>query len=123
MKSQQDILNGLPQFSGSEAYHRWSPLFQKTVLTDGVKWLAQNAECFWLMDIIGSVQPLPKIKSEAFLTVSYNKEKGEIVIDDGNGNVLYEQDVVSSTFPLDEIKLFVTDGEDGYRIIMLPSEY
>ena len=123
MKSQSEILHNLAQCTGTEAYHRWSPLFPKTVLTDGVKWLAENAECFWLMDVIGSVQQMPKIKAEAFLTATYNKKAGKVVISDGDRDTLYGQEVSSPTFPLEEIMLFVCEGEEGIRVIMLPSEY
>ena len=120
MKTQQEILSSLQQFSGSEQYHRWSPLFPKVVATDGVMFLARECCSFWLLDVVGSV--LPEFNSEEFLTATYNKEQHLFTLDDGNGNVLYAQQISLPTFPLDEIKLFVTDGE-GYKVIMLPSEY
>jgi len=123
MKSKSEILNNLAQFTGTETYHRWSPIFPKAVATDGVIYLAEQCHSFWLLDVIGSVLPLPKVKSEAFLTAIFSKEQGKVVIDDGDGNVLYVQEIASPTFPLDEIRLFVTDGEEGMRVIMLPSEY
>src|ERR1022692_36091 len=123
MKDKSELLRNLPQFIGTEAYHRFSKLFPKTVLTDGVLYLADNAACYWLMDIIGSIQSIPEVKSEWLLKVTYNKAVAWVIVDDGNGNVLYKQKIASSTFPLDEIQLFVTEGEDGLRVVMLPSEY
>ncbi len=121
MKSKQEILRNLANFTGTEQYHRWSPLFKNVVLTDGTMYLAEQG-IFWLMDVIGSLLPLPIIKKEPFLTAVYNKENQLFTLDDGNGNVLYSQDIPSPTFPLDSIRLFVTDGE-GYKVIMLPQEY
>jgi len=50
-------LSQLGSFTGTEQYHRYSPLFPNLVLTDGVKFFAENADCFWLLDVIGSFQP------------------------------------------------------------------
>jgi hypothetical protein len=35
-------------------------LFPRLIYTDGVKHLIVNADCFWLLDIIGSFQPIAK---------------------------------------------------------------
>jgi len=51
-------LSQLNGFSGTESYHRFSVLFPNLVLTDGVKFLAENASCYWWLDIIGSYQSL-----------------------------------------------------------------
>jgi hypothetical protein len=53
-------LSQLDGFSGTEGYHRFSVLFPNLVLTDGVKFFAENAGCFWWLDIIGSYQNLAK---------------------------------------------------------------
>ena len=123
MKTPSEILHNLARFSGTEQFTRFSPLFPKLLATDGIIYLAQECQSYWMLDIIGSVQQMPKIKAEGFLTVIYNKKAGKVVISDGNGNMLYEQTVSSPTFPLNEIKLFVCDGEAGMRIVMLPQEY
>ena len=41
----------LKQFTGTERYYRIS---RRHLLTDGTKYLAENAECFWMMDAIAS---------------------------------------------------------------------
>jgi hypothetical protein len=43
--------NQLNQFIGTEKYYRIS---RKHLLTDGTKYLAEEAECFWMMDAIAS---------------------------------------------------------------------
>jgi hypothetical protein len=51
---------GNRQFTGTEGYIRWSPLFPRMVLTDGTKFVAENgggAGAYWLMDAIASHQP------------------------------------------------------------------
>lgn len=121
MKTKEELERNLPQFTGTDGYHKLSMLFPRLLLTDGVKYLCENAGCYWLMDIIGSVQHSPKMRGQEFQTVVFTKGKG-VVITDGNDNILYKQRVASSDFPMSEIKLFVADG-DGNKIIMLPSEY
>ena len=41
----------LAQFTGTSAYYRIS---RRHLLTDGTKYLAEEAECFWMMDAIAS---------------------------------------------------------------------
>ena len=56
----QDKQSNLAQFTGTEAYHRWSPLFPRMVLTDGAMFVAKHggtSGAFWLMDAIVSHQP------------------------------------------------------------------
>ena len=41
----------LPHFTGTERYYR---IGRRHLLTDGTKYLAEEAECFWMMDAIAS---------------------------------------------------------------------
>ena len=41
----------LSHFTGTEKYHRIS---RRHLLTDGAKYLAEEAQCFWMMDAIAS---------------------------------------------------------------------
>jgi hypothetical protein len=53
------------------------------------------------------------------------KRKGEgaqVVIDDGDENVLVKQKIACTDFPLDEITLFAC-WTGGYWVIILTSEY
>ena len=75
----------LSQFTGTESYTRYYP---KILLTDGMKFLAEHASCFWLMDVFAS-HLLTRIDGdqEPFTCLNLTKtgESAEIVIDDGNG--------------------------------------
>jgi hypothetical protein len=46
-------------------------------------------------------------------------------VDDGNGNILYTQNIEYTDFPLDEVHLFVSDLREygNSPVVMLPSEY
>lgn len=122
MQDKEELLSNLAQFTGTGSYHRYSMLFRNVVLTDGVKYLAKSAECFWLMDIIASVQK--KLRNEPFQSwkVTVKDRMAVVSCTDGNDKKLYTQRVDYTDFPLDELKLFCqSDGE--MVVIMLTNEY
>lgn len=110
----------LAQFIGTTGYYRIS---HKHLLTDGTKYLAENAECFWMMDAIAS--HLSEIgTSDWFVQVklTVHDSRATMIYDDGNGNEHARQDIPYTDFPLDEISLNACwDGE--HWVIMLISEY
>jgi len=58
--SLRDKQDQLFQFTGTECYHRWSPLFPSMILTGGAKFVADNggtSGAYWLFDAIASHQP------------------------------------------------------------------
>ena len=119
MLTRKEIEAGLPQFTGTEHYYRHQP---GVLLTDGAKWLAESAECYWLYDIVWSVKPILDKRWFAAVRLTVKDNQGEVTIDDGNDNVLYTQHIDYTDFPLPKIKLFVAGSEEG-EVIMLPSEY
>jgi len=76
---------------------------------------------FCLLEKILSNQILPEIKVEEFqlwkLTVDESK-KATLTCDDGNGVVIYTEQINYTDFPLDEICFYFTDS-----VLLLPSEY
>ena len=110
----------LAQFIGTTGYYRIS---RKHLLTDGTKYLAENAECFWMMDAIAS--HLCEIgTSDWFVQVKVivKDSRATMIYDDGNGNEHARQEIPYTDFPLDEITLYAC--RDGLNwVIMLPSEY
>lgn len=139
------IKNGLAQFSGSEDYHLLSllhqhlpsmwdgkRLFGRLLCTDGVKWLAETAQAYWLIDAIASWQSriakeCKKNRDLEGLQVWRLKrtDAGGAVLtcDDGNVKLAVEQKIEYTDFPLDEIKLYVEPRGDGTLILLLPSEH
>ena len=112
--------NQLNQFTGTAKYYRIS---RRHLLTEGTKYLAEQASCFWLMDAIAS--HLVEIgTAEWFVVVktSIKRTKAVMVYEDGNGNELARQEIPYTDLPLDQISLYACwDGE--HWVIMLPSEY
>ena len=96
----------LAQFTGTQGYYR---IGRRHLLTDGSKYLADHAQCYWMMDAIAS--HLSEIDTRATM-----------VYEDGNGREHARQDIPYTDLPLAEVTLYACwDGE--HWVIMLPSEY
>jgi len=110
----------LTHFTGTKKYFRIS---RRHLLTEGTKYLAEQATCFWLMDAIAS--HLVEIGTAEWLVViktSVKRTKAVMVYEDGNDNELARQEIPYTDLPLDQISLYACwDGE--HWVIMLPSEY
>ena len=114
-----ELTANLRQFTGTEHYYR---ITNRHLLTDGTKYLAEEAECFWLMTAIAS--HLPKSQDDQFATVKLTVKDSTalLTLDDGNRHVFARQAIEYTDFPLSELTLYcVFDGE--HWLIMLPSEY
>jgi len=110
----------LTQFIGTTGYYRIS---RRHLLTDGTKYLAEEAECFWMMDAIAS--HLCEIGTEdwfVLVRVSVAQGRAVMIYEDGNGKEHARQEIPYTDFPLNSITLYSCwDGE--HWVIMLPSEY
>lgn len=122
----QELLNTPPNFYGTEEYHQYSALFRNVLLTDGAKFIADECGAFWLADAIAS--HLPQINDDfavAHLCV-FPEGGARLTIEDGNDNILAQQDLPYTDFPLDEITLYVAAQpieDKTFFVIMLTSEY
>lgn len=125
--SPEELKYQLTQFHGTEGYLRYNPvLCPKVLLTDGAKFLAEEAGAYWFMDLIAS--HLPSIPKEEHFVVAW------LVKNNGGAKFFLQDDIPASVpayaiqkieytdFPLDEITLYVA-RQEGHWIILLPSEY
>lgn len=115
----------LRQFHGTDQWHmHWS---KRLLYTDGVKYVADHGEAYWLIDAIASYQSSPLItKNEMLrdmqfwkLTVSDGKGVLTCVEDTGMKPVI-KQEIEFTDFPLSEIEIWVERGD--YMTAMLPGE-
>lgn len=121
MENKSITLSDLAQFSGTDHYYRYYDL----LLTDGTKYLAENAGCYWLMDLVWSHAMEKKwFGKEDFITckLSVHETVGEVVFEDGNGSVLASQHISFTDFPLEKIQLYIVRGSNHF-VVMLPGEY
>ena len=122
-------LSDLRQFYGTEHYYRH--LFG-LVYTDGVKYLADNANCYWLIDAIASYQNDPKVRSldMQFWTLEVQGNKAELYVQaDSDLPKLISQQIEYTDFPFqgkfDHLRLQFgsIDGVNRTKVLMLKSEY
>jgi hypothetical protein len=117
------VLNNLAQFTGTEHHYRHLGIRY----TDGIKFLAENADCFWLIDAIASYQPGLRLNQrlaefqlwELKVTDQSGFSSAVLVCTDGDRNVpILTQQIERTDFPLPSISLYVEDG-----VLLLPSEH
>lgn len=115
----EQLLAELRHFTGTTQWYR-NPIFANCLYTDGVKFLADNAGAYWLIDYIFSHQMTPKIKAEAFQVwkISMEENMATISVEDGDKNVIKKFDPIYSDFPLREFTLWFTEG-----VLLLRTEY
>ena len=116
-----ELQSALAQFIGTEKYYRFYP---KVVLTDGTKYLADTAGCYWLMDLYAShlASVDPNVESFTCLKLIKRGSSAEIVIEDGNTLALAKQHIEYTDFPLENFMFYaVWSGE--FWVLMLRSEY
>lgn len=127
-KTAQQLEAELAQFSGTENYFRyWSGL---TLLTDGVKYLADQTECHWLLDAIGSYQadlakhPDPRLQEMQFWTLEVAEDESANLtcVADADEPPAVHQHIPYTDFPLRKISVWVA-CEGRHKIALLPSEY
>ncbi len=124
LKSKQ-LIEQLQGFCGSITCYK-IPLV-KARYTEGVKYLADQAQCHWLVTDTAVVCKSLKNKS-TFIVILFKRnstsvqerthKEAKITYADGNGTILLEQEYEYTDFPLDELRLFFVDD-----MLMLPNEY
>jgi hypothetical protein len=114
----EQIKDELRNFTGTEHYykHPFGILF-----SDGLKFLCDEAQCYWLLDLVASYQVEESVMNEPFqvFKLTVNKDHSALVeISDGNDNILQHQFIEYTDFCLDEMIIWCID-----KICILPSEY
>jgi hypothetical protein len=93
--------------------------FTGMLYSEGVKALAEKCQAYWLIDKVASHQR-GRVRAHDFQvwTLTVKDGKGEVVADDGNGNVIIKQKIPFTDFPYDQA-IFWVEG----NVILLPSEH
>ena len=111
-------------FTGTENWYRhW--LVKDVLYTDGVKYVADQAGAYWLIDEIAFAQKITKVAKEEFQnwTLKVDKSSGVLTCTDGGkdakkARIVFTKRISFTDFPDPEITLWYTDN-----VILLPSEY
>ncbi len=103
---------GLAQATGTTGYYRHAP---RLVYTDGVRYLAEHAACYWLLDIVWSLWWEPRVAAVlraqehlvCTLQVDLEAQRGTLTASAwGSDAVLYTQIIPYTDFPLEAITLY-----------------
>jgi hypothetical protein len=135
-----DLQQALASFSGTEHYYQHP--FGHFVYTDGVRYLAETAGAYWLLDAIASWQIDSAVRAAPvqFWRLHVNPDRTAVLEAaeerDENGQPLHaataadrnahrwtagplvRQEIEYTDFPLPSIDLWLIDG-----VLLLPSEY
>lgn len=107
-------------YTGSNCFFR-SYLFPKYTFTEGVQFMAEMLEAFWLIDHVFANQTVASLKDEPFQVwkIKVNEdESARISVKDGNDNKLTFFNLCYTDFPLEEFTLWFTNDR-----LLLPGEY
>ena len=110
------IENGLAHQIGTVNYWKNKALcFQ---YTDGIKFLWESCEAYWLLILISSYRRKERFQVWELKKIEGTNKAVVTMKEDTDCPILVEQEIPYTDFPLDEIKLYLIDG-----ILLLPSEY
>ena len=114
--SAQQLKNNLAQFTGTLNWYK-NPLLSYRY-TDGVKYFAHNAACYWLLQEINALWKQRGPEEFFDITVISKEHKADIVVEDGNGKTLLTHKIPFTDLMEGEWKFYLTNN-----VLMLPSEY
>ena len=111
----------LAQFYGTDNW--WRHWTRRITYTDGVKFLAEKAGAYWLIDLVASYQTARLRRDEFQIwTLKVDRQRTPPAIatcqSDTDKPLLVRQEIDHTDFPLPSIKLWLVSGA-----LMLPSEY
>ena len=117
----EQVLYGLEFFTGSQVLFKHWFGFR---YTQGVKYIADEAGAYWLIDAILSHQnrtllnKYPNLKEFQIWRLEVKNDSGLLICEEDTDQPVLSQKIHYTDFPLEEIKFFLID-----RIILLPGEY
>lgn len=108
----------LQQFTGTQQYYRH---FTGLLYTDGIHYLAEHAQCHWLIDLVGSYQhTLRDIPFQLWqIVVDDNTDSAVVTMrEDTDQPTGIRQDIPYTDFPLEDFSWYCIDN-----VMLLKSEY
>jgi hypothetical protein len=120
MKNADQITAELKQFTGSEViYKHWLSI----QYTEGVKYLADAAQAYWLIDAIASHQTKkflsdPKLQDFQIWHLVVQDKSGILYALWDTDKEVLRQEIEYTDFPMPDVKLYLVQ-----KVLMLPSEY
>lgn len=114
-----DLKSDLAQFTGTEVWYRHS-INRRVMYSEGVKYFADKAGCYWLLDILAT-QPEILKQAEEFASIRLqvaDDMSANLSVTDGNDTTVYTRRIGFTDCPEGDWEFFFINN-----VIMLPSEY
>ena len=116
------IERNLKQFYCTSQYHKHlQPGMSPILISDGVKYVRDSLEAFWLLDAILSYQcdkEIRKIGFQKWILKQHNKDMSWELQCYDDEKIVVSQKIEYSSFPLPKIELWLLQN-----ICILPGEY
>ena len=109
-------LENLSDFHGTENYYT-NPMYPFE-WTDGVKYLVENGEAYWLLDSIASWQKELDSSQIQFWMLIVNADNSAVLSCEQDDGLVVTQQIPFTDFPIPEVTLWLYDG-----VLLLSSEY
>ena len=123
MLEKEELRSALKQFTGTMIWYKHS-LFQKYTYTEGVKFLCENAGCYWLLDKI----LIHQLFTHPLKDLDLDRQFWTLTVAEDNAGILtcyrdsdepvFSEELSFTDFPLEEISLWLLNN-----VLLLPSEY
>jgi hypothetical protein len=108
----------LTAFIGTENWHRHA-INRQMLLTDGVRYFAETAGCYWFLDIVATeVMRFHPMKPFLLVVLDVFEGVADIHVEDGNGARLWHRHIHFTDAPQGQWRCYLADN-----VMLLPSEY
>ena len=108
----------LTAFIGTENWHRHG-INRQMLLTDGVKYFAETAGCYWFLDIVATeVMRFHPMKPFLVIDLDVEDGKADISVSDGNDLGLWHRHIHFTDAPQGQWRFYLADN-----VLLLPGEY
>ena len=120
MKTPQEIASELKKFYGSTTLYKHLLGLR---YTEGIQYLAQEANCYWLLDAIASHQTKQflsnaRLREFQIWHLRVQENSGILICEWDTNQEVLRQEIEYTDFPLNHIKLYLVE-----KVLMLPNEY
>jgi hypothetical protein len=118
----------LDQHYGTEEFYRANMFVKKVIHTEGIKELADQAQCYWLLDILATefYDALKSQKQEPdkfYITIESKDDQADITMKNYRDKVIYKRHIDYTDLPTGKLMIYAGwQGEEGYLVLCLPTE-
>ena len=112
--------NRIENFKPTAKWYR-HPENPSIFYSDGIKFLADSAYCWWLIDDMVSAQTFGKVSANKFqiwILEKTGKKSAVLKCESEHGTILFKKTVAYTEFPLPKVMIYVVN-----KTVMLASEY